>query len=208
VEEAQLIDELGHEQVDVLGLSWGGALAQELVRRHPHRVRRLVLVATMHGWTSLPGRPTALTILASPLRYYSQRYLTAVAPMLYGKEIIGQDDLLRRHAYVRASKRPSMLGYTYQLAALRRWTSLPWLHAVHHPTLVLAGDDDPIIPLVNARVMVSRLPQGRMHVVKGGGHLFLFIRAAIMAETVLAFLDAGDPIGTLLPEERSTTDAG
>lgn len=199
---ADLIGELGHESVDVLGLSWGGALAQELVRRHPGRVRRLVLVATMHGWTSVPGRPTALSILSSPLRYYSPRYLEAVAPVLYGKEITSHRGLLRRHAYIRASKPPSMIGYTYQLWALRRWTSLPWLHAVKHPTLVLAGDDDPIIPLVNGRVMASRLPQGRLHVVKGGGHLFLFLRAAAMAGIVSTFLDASDPLGVVLTEDR------
>lgn len=186
---ADLIAEVGHDQVDVLGLSWGGALAQELARRHPHRVRRLVLVATMHGWTSLPGRPAALGILATPARYYSPAYLTRVAPALYGREILDHPDLLRRHAHLRATKPPSMIGYSWQLAALRRWTSLPWLASLPHPTLVLAGDDDPIIPLANAKMMAARLRAGRLRVVSGGGHLFLFLRAEQMAGEVLSFLD-------------------
>jgi poly(3-hydroxyalkanoate) depolymerase len=185
---AGLIDELGYEQVDLLGLSWGGALAQETAYRFPGRVRRLVLVATMHGWTSQPGRPAAVGILASPARYYSPAFLRAVAPTLYGREILDHPDLLARHAQLRATRPPSPVGYLWQLWALRRWTSLPWLGRVSQPTLVLAGDDDPIIPLANARTIARHIPGGRLHVVAGGGHLFLYLRAAAMAETISEFL--------------------
>ncbi|MEO5900173.1 MAG: alpha/beta fold hydrolase [Ilumatobacteraceae bacterium] len=187
---AGVIDELGHEQVDVLGLSWGGALAQELTRRHPQAVRRLVLAATMSGWTSLPGRPLALTILMSPMRYYSPGYLERVAPTLYGGAIREHPALLREHGRLRAAQPPSPVGYTYQLAALRRWTSLPWLHRLTQPTLVLAGSDDPIVPLPNARLLAFRIPAGRLHVVDRGGHLFVFTHAEQVAATIREFLDA------------------
>jgi poly(3-hydroxyalkanoate) depolymerase len=187
---ASLIDRLDHASVDVLGISWGGALAQELARRHPDRVRRLVLVATMHGWTSFPGRPTAIAVLATPARYYSPAYLKLVAPTLYGREILSHPDLLRRHGYLRTARPPSPVGYSWQLAALRRWTSLPWLRSLRQRTLVLAGDGDPIIPLINARVMAERIPDAQLHVVRGGGHLFLYLRADEMAERVTTFLDA------------------
>jgi poly(3-hydroxyalkanoate) depolymerase len=189
---ACLIERLGHEAVDVLGISWGGALAQELARRYPERVRRLVLVATMHGWTSFPGRPTAIAVLATPARYYSTTYLKLVAPTLYGREILDHPELLRRHGYLRTQRPPSPIGYTWQLAALRRWTSLPWLRSLPQPTLVLAGDADPIIPLINAHVLAERIPGGELHVVRGGGHLFLYLRAGEMAERVTTFLD-GQP---------------
>lgn len=188
---AGLVDELGHERVDVLGLSWGGALAQELARRHPRSVRRLVLAATMAGWASLPGRPTAVSILMSPARYYSPEYLQRVAPTLYGGAIRDHPKLLKEHARLRAAQPPTRLGYLYQLAALRRWTSLPWLHRLPHRTLVMAGDDDPIIPLFNAKVLASRIPGGRLHVVEGGGHLFLFTGAEEMAGVVRDFLATG-----------------
>ncbi|MEZ5279465.1 MAG: alpha/beta fold hydrolase [Acidimicrobiales bacterium] len=188
---AGLIVELGHERVDVLGLSWGGALAQELTRRHPRRVNRLILAATMMGWTSVPGRPAAISILMSPVRYYSPDYLRRVAPTLYGGAIKDHPDLLDEHARLRESKPPTQLGYLYQLAALRRWSSLPWLHRIKHRTLVLAGDDDPIIPLFNAEVMARQIPDGRLHRVEGGGHLFLFTRAEEMAGVIRRFLATG-----------------
>lgn len=190
---ADLVVELGHRQVDVLGLSWGGALAQELAHRHPGRVRRLVLSATTPGWVSLPGRPEAMAILLTPARYYSPQFLRRVAPVLYGGSIAQHPDLLDRHAYLRATHPPSPRGYLYQLSALRRWSSLPWLHRLEQPTLVLAADDDPIIPLANGRLMAGRIPRGRLHVVEGGGHLFLFTDAADMADVVRGFLDEDHP---------------
>lgn len=185
---AGLIEATGHRRVDVLGLSWGGALAQELTRRHPDHVRRLVLAATMPGWTSVPGRPLAMSILMSPARYYSPNYLRRVAPTLYGGTIADHPELLDEHARQRQSNPPSQVGYLYQLAALRRWTSLPWLHKITHPTLVLAGDEDPIIPLANAQLMASLLPSGTLKTIKGGGHLFLFTRAEELADIVRAHL--------------------
>ncbi len=188
---AGLVDELGHDRVDVLGLSWGGALAQELARRHPRTVHRLVLAGTMPGWTSLPGRPVAVSVLMSPLRYYSPDYLERVAPTLYGGAIREHPRLLREHARLRAAQPPTRVGYYHQIAALRRWTSVPWLHRLPHRTLVLAGDDDPIIPMANSRLLAGRIPAGRLHVVEGGGHLFIFTRHAEIAAVVRDFLATG-----------------
>lgn len=186
---ADLVDALGHDRVDVLGLSWGGALAQEFAIRHPDRVRRLVLAATTPGVVSLPGRPSALWILMTPRRYYDGDYLTAVAPTLYGGAVRDHPEMMVRHGHVRATRPPTPWGYFGQLMALRRWTSLPRLPRMRMRTLVLAGDDDPIIPLTNGRLIAGLAPNARLHVVEGGGHLFLFTRPAEMAEHVRTFLD-------------------
>ncbi len=188
---AGLVDELGHDQVDVLGLSWGGALAQELARRHPEVVHRLILAATMPGVTSIPGRPAAVATLMSPARYYSPDYLKRIAPTLYGGAIRLHPELLDEHAKQRAARPPSQLGYLYQLSAIQRWTSLPWLHRLPQRTLVLAGDDDPIVRLANGRLLASRIRDARLHVVEGGGHLFLFTRSEEMADIIADFLDTG-----------------
>jgi pimeloyl-ACP methyl ester carboxylesterase len=112
-----------------------------------------------------------------------------VAPTLYGREIRQHPELLRRHAHLRSANRPTPAGYFYQLAALRRWTSVPWLWRLPQPTLVIAGDEDPIIPLTNARLLACAIPDARLHVVRGGGHLFLLLRAAQMTELLVEFLD-------------------
>ena len=83
-------------------------------------------------------------------------------------------------------KPPSIKGYYYQILSLVGWSSLPWLHKLRVPTLVMAGDDDPIIPLINARLMAARLPHGRLRVVDCG-HLFLLTRAGTLAPEIEAF---------------------
>jgi poly(3-hydroxyoctanoate) depolymerase len=56
---------------------------------------------------------------------------------------------------------------------------------------VLAGDDGPIVPLVNGRILARRIPQARLQVIHGGGHLFILERPAEVAELVAQFLDSG-----------------
>ena len=83
----------------------------------------------------------------------------------------------------------SPLGYLYQLVAAAGWTSLPFLPAIRQPVLIVAGDDDPIIPLANARLMNLLIPGSRLHVYHGG-HLGLATEAAELAPVVDAFLAA------------------
>lgn len=183
------LDVLGYRgAVDVLGLSWGGALAQELALSFPQRVRRLVLAATSTGWLGMPGDPRALWVLATPLRYYSPTYFEVIAPTLYGGAVREDPGLLRRQGHLRFIHPPSVRGYFWQLAAGLGWTSLHRLHRVRSPTLVMAADDDPIIPLAGSRLMAWRLPRARLSIVPGGGHLFLVTHAPELAPTIEKFL--------------------
>jgi poly(3-hydroxyoctanoate) depolymerase len=183
----RLLDQLGHHRVDVLGVSFGGALAQQLAIQDPQRVRRLILAATTFGLGGIPGNPLTMAILFTPLRYYSKRYLELVAPYLYGR---GADDgqLVRQQTVARLHRPPSLAGYYLQIAAIAGWTSLPYLRRIGQPTLVMGGTDDRIVPLVNARIMNRLIPDARLHVVHGGGHLFLLDRARESAAAITDFL--------------------
>jgi pimeloyl-ACP methyl ester carboxylesterase len=70
----------------------------------------------------------------------------------------------------------------------RRDRTLPWLHRIPHPTLVLAGDDDPIVPLTNARILAARIPRARLIVIPSGGHLFLLDQPGDVIDGVASFL--------------------
>jgi poly(3-hydroxyalkanoate) depolymerase len=185
---AGLLDQLGHDQADVLGISWGGGLAQQFALSRPGRVRRLVLVATGPGSLMVPGRPWVLLRMLTPRRHRDPGYAARIAGELYGgsarKDPIVARDLL--HATTRLG--PAR-GYYYQLIASLGWTSLPWLPMLRPPTLILAGDDDPIIPLVNGRIMHWLIPRSRLHIYRGG-HLELAAAPERLAAAVQAFLDA------------------
>ena len=185
-----LLDVLGLDEVDVLGYSFGGALAQELAHRSPERVRRLVLCATGPGLGGIPPRPMAALMLLTPARYYHSRLLAFSLPHLAGGRTAREPAVLEEHAAARLGRPPELLGYAYQLYAAWGWSSLPWLHRVTHPALIVAGDDDPTVPLLNARLLAARLPDSRVHVVKGGGHLFLLDQPHGAVAAIEEFLDA------------------
>ena len=81
---AGLLDQLGYEQADVLGISWGGGLAQQFALSRPDRVRRLVLVATGPGSLMVPGRPWVLLRMLTPRRHRDPGYAARIAGELYG----------------------------------------------------------------------------------------------------------------------------
>jgi poly(3-hydroxyalkanoate) depolymerase len=194
-----LLDRLGHEHVDVLGVSLGGAVAQQLARSAPERVRGLVLAATAPGLGGLPGSPSVLMTLVTPRRYRDPDYYASIAGRIYGGAA-RVDPAGLVHQGLGTFRPPSAWGYAGQLYAITGWSSLPWLHTLRHPTLVMAGDDDPIVPVVNAHLMAWRIPDARLHVVRGGGHLFILERPAEIAERVTEFLDSAG-------ELRSRPDA-
>jgi poly(3-hydroxyalkanoate) depolymerase len=182
----RLLDELGHESADILGISWGGALAQQFAFRAGQRCRRVVLVATGTGILMVPGRPWVLATLATPRRYLDPGYTRRVAGQLYGGSARQDTERIVRvlHPWTRVG--PSR-GYLYQLAAGAGWTSLPVLPLLRQPTLVLSGDDDPIIPLVNARVLARLIPRARLHVYHGG-HVELVLQPELLAPLIGQFL--------------------
>jgi len=184
----RMVEALGHRRVDVFGVSLGGVVAQQLAHQAPHLVHRLVLAATGPGLGGVPGSPRVLLSLSTPRRYYNPDYFRRTAGRIYGGIARHDPDALLHGSVARFVERPSMRGYLGQMYAITGWTSLPWLHRLRQPTLVLAGDDDPIVPLANGRILARRIPRASLHIVRGGGHLFLLERPAEVAALVADFL--------------------
>lgn len=183
-----LIDTLGHDRVDVLGVSFGGALAQELARRYPDRVRRLILCSTSAGIVCVPPKPLALALVMTPARYYHPALFRLIMPRLAGGRTARDPSRLAEQAEARLSRPPDLRGYVSQLYAASGWTSAHYLHRLSQPTLVIAGDDDRMIPLANARFLARRIPDATLRVVQGGGHAFLLDEPESVIEDIDAFL--------------------
>lgn len=186
----KLLDHLGCGEVDLLGVSWGGGLAQQFAIQYPQRVRRLVLAATaMGGMTMVPGNPRVLAKMVNPRRYVDKGYMKRVAPELYGGRL--RDDPAAIRLFTDHARGGDRAGYRYQLLAMLGWTSLPWLWRMRQPALVLAGDDDPLVPLINARLHAWLLPNATLQVLHDG-HLFMLTQAEETARHIARFLDAPD----------------
>jgi len=186
---AGLLDQLGYEQADVLGISWGGGLAQQFAASRPDRVRRLVLVATGPGALMVPGHPRVLLRMLTPRRHRDPGHAARIAGELYGGSA-RQDPAVARDLLHATARSGRTRGYYYQLLSSFGWTSLPLLPRLRPPALILAGDDDPIIPVVNARIMHRLIPRSQLHIYHGG-HLELGASAERLAPVVEAFLSPG-----------------
>jgi poly(3-hydroxyalkanoate) depolymerase len=184
----KMLDALGFDQVDVFGVSFGGALAQQLAHQSPGRVRRLVLAATGAGLGGIPASPRVLLALATPRRYHQPDYFRRIAGDIYGGAARHDPDSVLHGSLARFAKAPPLWGYLGQLYAIAGWSSLPWLRCLKQRTMVIAGDDDPIIPLANGRLLNRIIPDSRLHVIPGGGHLFILERPGEVATMVTEFL--------------------
>jgi pimeloyl-ACP methyl ester carboxylesterase len=171
---AELLCKLGVTRADVLGYSFGGVVAQELAYRHPAAVDRLILAATAAGWPSWPPRPHVAWLMMTPARYRDRRLATAIVPVIAGGRTARERSVLRDSVDRRLASPPSTIGYFHQLYAVTGWTSQPWLGRLPHRTLVLHGATDPIVPVVNARLMAHRIPHATLSELPQAGHMLLF----------------------------------
>lgn len=179
---ARILDELGHRHADVLGVSWGGALAQQFAFQAGRRCRRLILVSTAPG-VAIPQTTVAVREMMSRRRFEDLDHARTVAPDLYGGAMRSDADAVRL-----LQREGDRRGYLYQQLAIVGWTSVPFAPLIRQPTLILTGDDDPIIAPVNGRIMRKLFPNAELHVFNDG-HLGLVTSAGALAPLIEEFLD-------------------
>jgi poly(3-hydroxyalkanoate) depolymerase len=177
-------------RVDVLGLSWGGALAQQFAFQNPRRCRRLILVSTGTGAIMVPGGPAILAKMVTPRRFLDHDYAASIAGAIYGGTVRDDPSTIKR-LFDRQLMAGSRVGYLHQLLAGAVWTSLFALPLIRQETLIIAGLDDPIIPVVNARIMGRLLPHATVHL-HSGGHVDLITNAAELAPVIEQFRSRPD----------------
>jgi poly(3-hydroxyoctanoate) depolymerase len=183
-----ILDDIGCRSVDVLGFSFGGMVAQQLAHDWSARVHRLVLAATTPGVGGVLGRPRAMALLMSPRRYRDVDYLRSVAPIVYSGRVAIDPSFIDDQQHARMARPPTNYGYASQIYASLGWSSLRWLHRVQQPTLVLAGARDPVTPAANGRIMAAAMPNAKLRVIAGAGHLFPLDTADEVAPLILDWL--------------------
>jgi pimeloyl-ACP methyl ester carboxylesterase len=188
---AVVLDDRGVDCADVIGFSYGGAIAQELAHAHPERVCRLVLAATNFGWGSVLGSPEALAVMTTPLRFYSSSYFERVAAGVYGGVTVRDPNKRQGASGARRRMPPNSYGYAMQLLGGVGWSSWRFLPDIPHETLVVCGDDDPLVPVANARLIAQRIPRATLAVVERAGHLLLWDEPERVAPQIGQFVGWG-----------------
>ena len=180
---ALLLDRFDMPLVDVMGVSWGGAMAQQFALQNGARTNKLILAATSAGMLMVPGNPAALVKMADPRRYIDPDFMAKHFKTLYGAMVGNKSEHIGRITP------PSKTGYFYQLMAMMGWTSAPFLPFMKTETLIMMGDDDQIVPLANGKFLNFLIPNSELFVVENGGHLFLLSHVEQSISAIRAFLD-------------------
>ena len=180
---ALLLDRFEMPVVDVMGVSWGGAMAQQFALQNGARTNKLILVATSAGMLMVPGNPAALVKMADPRRYIDPDFMAKHFKTLYGGMVGNKAEHIGRITP------PSKTGYFYQLMAMMGWTSAPFLPFLKTETLIMMGNDDQIVPLANGKFLNFLIPNSELFVVENGGHLFLLSHVEESIEAIRGFLD-------------------
>ncbi|RJS94387.1 alpha/beta fold hydrolase [Salinisphaera sp. Q1T1-3] len=185
---ATLLDRLGYDgPLNFVGLAWGGALVQTFALAYPARTNRIVLASSSVGVLGRTFGTNGWRRLQAVRRYRKAEAPSPGLAGLYGGLIRQRPELLRPRG--EHASGPSTRGYLHQALAGAAWTSVHRLHNLGCPTLIMGGDDDPISPLVNSRFLYWLIPKSHLHVVRGGGHLFLLLRANESAAVILRFIN-------------------
>ncbi len=185
---AAILDALEVEQTVLAGLSMGGYIAFAFWRRHPERVRGLVLLNTR----AKPDTPEARENRFKTIEAVQQNGL---APLIEGMiPKLLSPVTLRGKAHVVNKLRSIMEGATVEgvVAALRamanRHDSRPTLATITVPTLIIAGQDDTLIPVEEAEEMALTIPDARLQVLDQAGHLVTMERPRTTSRLIAEFI--------------------
>ena len=171
-----VLDALGIAQAHVCGASMGGMIAQHLAVRHPQRLKSLTLLMTTSGARHLPqprskvqmamlGRPTGTD--EESLVAFMKRVVTLIGSPGYPNPPDYLDERLR--AMVRRAWHPD--GTLRQLlAVVADGDRSPMLGRIRTPTLVLHGQDDPLVPVAAAHDLAAKIRDARSEIIPGMGH--------------------------------------
>jgi len=187
---AALLEMLEIEQAVVCGLSMGGYIALEMVRRHRHRLRGLILVSTRanaDGAEAIAGRDEMIQLVQ---RQGCGALVDRMLPKLLAPETLWtMPDVVERVRTMIAGSSPA--GVIGALAAMgERSDSTPLLREIDFPTLVVAGREDQFVPTDYSRSMADQIPDAHFTVIAGAGHLAPMEQPIATSRVIGEFLES------------------
>ena len=182
-----VLEAAGLDSAHVAGSSLGGMVAQELAITHPRAVDRLVLLSTTPGAT-----------LGFPMPQVTVDLFGAVATMepaealrKFIENALGSDPdpaVVERILYHRTTNPQEPAGWAAQAAAGTTYDGGDRINQIGSPTLAISGTADNVVDFRNSQVLAGLIPDCRLHLVEGGGHLVFWEHPGEVAEQMIGFL--------------------
>lgn len=191
---AAVMDAYGIDAADVIGYSMGGMIAQLVALEKPGRVRRLVLIGTHPGARSaVRSTPEARAVLSPEEDLPREdlvriQYETFVAPGFREREPERFEEMLD----VRMSHLAPLYAWRRQLEAVLESERADRLREIRAPTLVVHGEEDPLIPVGNGRMLAEKIPGARLVTLPQRGHMLNWEAPESVASEIHSFLSPED----------------
>jgi pimeloyl-ACP methyl ester carboxylesterase len=187
-----LLDALGVREADVLGVSMGGMIAQEVALRHPARVDRLVLLCThcgRHGarWSA------DMTVAWKRWLRRPWRLEEHLVYLLFSRELSATDPhFFAEFMKVVEAAPATRWASTKQYLAILRHDTYARLPRIHAPTLVVTGERDLMVAPENSQILARRIPDARLSTFPDAGHAILREKTADIDRLLAEFLASAD----------------
>ena len=186
---AALMEALKIKKANVLGISMGGYIAQELAINYPDKVRRLIL-----GCTSCGGKRAVLMSQEIKKKFEAVEGLTPEEILNNNMDIYFSDEFIQEHPekieeFMEISFRHPQPPefFDRQFAACLKHDTADRLHIISVPTLIMAGDDDPLVPSENSQILKDLMPAAELFFFPGLRHCFFIEAATAFNEKAVAF---------------------
>ena len=186
----RLLDRLHVERAVVAGLSMGGYVAFEMLRRHRARIMGLILVDTRADADTAEGRKARDSLIEVARTEGAASVADRMVPRLLGRSSqLTQPQVVHQ---VRAMvERTPVAGLVGALGAMRdRPDSTPLLPTIDVPTLVVVGAEDEVTPPAASRAMAAVIPSAAMTTIPGAGHLSPLESPTAVTRVMAEFLEA------------------
>lgn len=179
---------IGHEKFVVGGLSMGGYLALALARRHPERLRGLILADTRAGADSQEARDKRVAQI-SEIELRGLKGLAATFPhtVTTAATHVDRPDLLAQLTTWIAEANPAAITGALRMMAARA-DSTPVLETIRVPTLVLVGEADALTPPAEAEKLAAGIAGAELVRIPGAGHLSSLEAPQAFNQAVRAFM--------------------